>query len=668
MRVLASIILAIGLAAPCAAQAPAPRLVQPTDLYRILDVGDPQRSPDGRWVAYTISRLDSATDRSTSDLWMTSWAGDTTVRLTDTPEHESTPRWSPDGHYLAFLSSRGGQDHDQVWLFDRRGGDGQRLTAFAGGVEEYAWSPDGTRLALIVDDSEPHDSTHAPRPIVIDRYAFKSDGSGYLGTERQHLYVFDLATRHAELLTPGAYDESSPAWSPDGRRIAFVSNRNGDPDRTDNTDVYVIEARAGATPVRLTDYDGPDDGPLAWSPDGRAIAYLHGSAPRYRAYNANTLAVIPSAPCTGRDAACAPRLLTAALDRSVHEPRWSHDGSSILFLVTDDRTEWLGRVPAAGGAVQRVAGGQRVISAFSEGADGGLAVLATTPTRPNEVFAVAGTGDTTLRPLTHANDAWLAGVRLATTTGITTRSRDGTTVNGLLVEPPGYVAGRRYPTLLRIHGGPHLQDAFEFHLERQVLAAQGYVIVTANYRGSAGRGAAYGTSIFADWGDKEVTDLLAMADRVVALGIADPTRLGIGGWSYGAILTNYVIASDHRFRVAISGAGSSLQLSMYGTDEYVGQYDIELGQPWKHQDVWLKVSYPFFHADRITTPTLFLGGTADFNVPLIGSEQMYQALRSIGIPTELIVYPGQHHGIARPSFKLDRLQRYVAWYGKWLRS
>jgi dipeptidyl aminopeptidase/acylaminoacyl peptidase len=192
------------------------------------------------------------------------------------------------------------------------------------------------------------------------------------------------------------------------------------------------------------------------------------------------------------------------------------------------------------------------------------------------------------------------------------------------------------------------------------------VVFTANYRGSTGRGDAYSTSIFADWGNKEVRDLLAMADRVVAMGIADPNRLGIGGWSYGAILTNYTIASDKRFRAAVSGAGSSMQLGMYGVDEYVTQYDAELGQPWKNQEAWIKVSYPFFHADRIVTPTLFMGGDKDFNVPLVGSEQMYQALRSSGVETGLVIYPGQHHAIRRPTFQIDRLERYVAWYDKHL--
>jgi dipeptidyl aminopeptidase/acylaminoacyl peptidase len=290
-------------------------------------------------------------------------------------------------------------------------------------------------------------------------------------------------------------------------------------------------------------------------------------------------------------------------------------------------------------------------------------LLSTTPAHPPEVFAVDGDS---LRQLSHQNDAWLAGVQLATTEGISTRGKDGTVVNGLLVKPASYRDGRRYPAILWIHGGPNLQDQYEFRIEREIFAAKGYVVFTANYRGSTGRGDAYSKSIFADWGNREVRDLLAMADKVVSMGIADPSRLGIGGWSYGAILTNYTIASDKRFRAAVSGAGSSMQLGMYGVDEYVAQYDAEIGQPWKNQDAWIRVSYPFLHADRIATPTLFMGGDKDFNVPLVGSEQMYQALRSSGVKTELVIYPGQHHAIRRPTFQIDRLERYVAWYDKHL--
>ena len=216
--------------------------------------------------------------------------------------------------------------------------------------------------------------------------------------------------------------------------------------------------------------------------------------------------------------------------------------------------------------------------------------------------------------------------------------------------------------MLYIHGGPNGQDDYSFDATREILAAHGYAVLQINYRGSSGRGSKYQKAIYADWGNLEVVDLLAGVDGVIKAGIADPDRLGICGWSYGGILTDYTIASDTRFKAAISGASSALQLTMYGVDQYIVQYDAEMGQPWKHQDLWLKVSYPFFHADRIKTPTLYMGGDKDFNVPLVGAEQMYQALRSNGIESQLVIYPGQHHGITMPSYQRDRLERWVGWF------
>jgi dipeptidyl aminopeptidase/acylaminoacyl peptidase len=246
------------------------------------------------------------------------------------------------------------------------------------------------------------------------------------------------------------------------------------------------------------------------------------------------------------------------------------------------------------------------------------------------------------------------------------KSRDGTAINGFVVKPPDFQAGKKYPAILRIHGGPVEQYQNELDLDWQILAARGYVVVAANPRGSSGRGEEFQKAIFADWGRKDAQDVLAAVDHVVGQGVADPARLGIGGWSYGGILTNAVIAQDGRFKAATSGAGMSNVLAGYGTDMYVREYEQELGVPWRNTDLWLRLSFPFLHADRITTPTLFLCGDQDFNVPLLNSEQMYQALRSLGRDTMLVIYPGESHDIARPSFQRDRLERYLAWYDKYL--
>ena len=245
-------------------------------------------------------------------------------------------------------------------------------------------------------------------------------------------------------------------------------------------------------------------------------------------------------------------------------------------------------------------------------------------------------------------------------------SKDGVRVGSMLLKPPGYREGTRYPTIAYVHGGPVGQDGYGFDYISQALAAQGYLVVNPNYRGSSGRGHAFSRAIYADWGNLEIQDIHAVMDKLVADGLADRERLGIGGWSYGGINTNFAIASDTRFAAAVSGASASNYITGYGTDQYIWQYENELGLPWKSPEAYFRMSYPFFHADRIETPTLFMCGELDFNVPLVNSEQMYQALRSLNVPTQLVIYPGQYHGLSKPSYIQDRLERMVAWYAKYL--
>lgn len=643
------------------------RLLTADDISAIREVGDPQLSPEGDWVAYTVRSADAAKDKRRTHVWMASWDGKRNVQLTYSEESEHTPRWSPDGKYLAFLTSRGEEDSpEQVWLLDRSGGEAKPLTGFNGEVVDYEWSPDGRRLALLVADEDPQqkikdDEDKTPPPIVIDRYYFKEDETGYLAARRQHLYIFDVASRRAEMLTTGIYDESLPAWSPDGSQIAFVSNRGADPDRSNEYGLYVIAPQPGATPRRLTTFQGEAgdsswmSGPV-WRPDGREIAFVTAGDPKLIYYSTRRLAIVPVA-------GGAARIVTQALDRSVIQPRWSQDGRSIYFLLEDDRNQHLARLNAANGRIERLVEGRRETSAFDLGSNNRIVLLDSTVSAPDEIYAVEGRK---LRPLSRHNEEWLAGVQLGAVDEISFPSKDGTRISGFVVKPPGFVEGRRYPALLWIHGGPVSQFANSFTMNWQVFASEGYVVIGANPRGSSGRGEPFATAIYADWGNKDTQDVLAAVDYAVQEGIADPERLGVGGWSYGGILTNFVIAKDTRFKAATSGASISNVLAGYGTDMYVREYEAELGAPWKNLDVWLHNSYPFLHADRIETPTLFLCGERDFNVPLLNSEQMYQALRSLGVDTQLVIYPEQFHGLTKPSYLRDRMQRYLDWYGKYL--
>ena len=640
------------------------RLFTLDDMHKLKAVGDPRCSPDAKWVAYTLSTVDVAGDKRDTDIWMASVDGKDNLRVTTSTESESSPRWSPDGKYLSFLSSRPGKAKGaQVWVIDRRGGEAQQFTEFKGRLSYFEWSPDSTRLAVVIkedeDDKKPDAApgTEKPKPIVIDRYSFKRDGAGYIsGPKRSRIYLYDIASKKLELVTTENFDEATPVWSPDGKLLAFASNRAADGDRVPNNDIWVVEAKAGSTPRKLTPFLGSDSQPV-WSPDGKSIAYLMGSEHKFGEYNMNRLALVP---VNGGE----PKILTAALDRGVSNHQFTADGRQVEFLVADDMSMYPARVSVNGGAVERMVGGKFAMMSLDR-AGACNAALVSNDTMPPELHVLEGS---TLKKLTAHNDELLKQVRLVTPEEVSFKGKDGNEAHGLLFKPANYVAGTKAPFLLRIHGGPNGQDQHSFRLEEQIFAAQGYAVLNVNYRGSSGRGQQYTVSIAGDWGHKEVIDLHAGVDHIVKMGLADPDRMGVGGWSYGAILTNYLIATDTRFKVATSGAGVAFPLAFYGHDQYIRQYDNEIGPPWqKGLEPWIKISYPFLHADRIKTPTMFLGGDKDFNVPLLGSEQMYQALRNVGTESQLIIYPGENHGIARPSFQRDRMQRYLDWYAKFLK-
>ena len=636
------------------------------DLTRLATVAEPALSPDGRLVAYSVETANLEADKQQSDLWRVAWDGSGRRPLTQTPDSsEWLPLWSHDGRFLAFLADRGGEDaKTQVWLMPADGGEARQVTKFADGVEDYVWSPDGKRLAVIAWDPERPEGSPKPKnppPIVINRHQFKEDGTGYLTSRRKHLYVVDIDSGKATLLTPGDHDEQLPAWSPDGRTIAYVTKRGDDPDKHLNYDIYLIAPEAGAQERQLTSFPGSDLDPYwesrpSWSPDGKRIAYLQSGEDKWIYYAPWQLAVIDVA--TGKSA------LPAPIDLSFYKPRWSPDSRSVLSLIERNRVTHLSRIDIPTSKVTPLTSGKRFDTDFAVAPDGRVVLLGGDDHHPGELSAIE---KSKLRPLTDHN-GWLRAKRLAPVEDIEFKSADGTPIEGFLVRPLDYQPGRRYPTVLRIHGGPVYQFSHEFMADWQAYAANGFAVVAVNPRGSSGRGFDFARAIYADWGNKDVADVLAGVDHVVALGVADPNRLGLGGWSYGSILTNYVIASDKRFKAAVSGAGTSNMLGNYGHDQYVREYELEIGTPWANRDAYDRVSFPFLHADRIATPTLFQCAEKDFNVPCLGAEQMYQALRSRGLKTEFVIYPGENHGLKVPSYLRDRLQRNIAWYDRFLKA
>jgi dipeptidyl aminopeptidase/acylaminoacyl peptidase len=670
--------LMMGCALSFSAQTPAPATppvkhgMVLDDIAKIARVGDPQVSPDGMWVAYTVGKEDTPEDKGSSQLWMISWDGKQDVQLTFGKDGVGGVQWSPDGKFISFTSGREGEAKgSQVWVLDRRGGEAHQLTNVKEDLGGYKWSPDSKTLLLSLTQKDEPDAPKEggkpkpPKPIVIDRFHFKEDREGFLTDKDEHLYLFDIATNKLTKLTNGpvnghmAFGEEGGVWSPDGTQIAFVSNQSlPDPDRVANPDVFVVDAKPGTTPKKLTTFAGTDSGPLAWTPDGKNIVYRQGTVPHYSIYDLRQMAIIPAAGGT-------PKMLAPKLDAWVGAPVMMPGGTKILTEVPDDREQYVAEMSLDGsGNVKRITTESGSAAGINEAAEH-VALLWSTDAMLPEVYALE---EGKLRKLTGHNDALLATLNLAPTENLEAKTKDGNDVHGLLTLPVGYVAGTKAPMILFIHGGPTGQDQHSFDPIRQLFAAHGYAVLNVNYRGSTGRGQAYSMAINADWGHKEIFDLMAMTDAAIATGKIDADKMGVGGWSYGGILTDYTIASTTRFKAASSGAGMGNLLGFYGIDQYILQYEDELQPPWKNLDLYIKLSYPFLHADRIKTPTLFMGGDKDFNVPLEGGEQMYEALRSVGTPAELIVYPGQFHGFTRPSFIKDRYQRWFDWYDHYVRG
>ena len=668
------------------------------DVGRQRAVSDLQLSPDGGTAAFVVREMDLEEDRWHSSIWTVPADGRTPPRrLTRSQAGERSPRWSPDGRYLAFLSSREGEGSgSQIWLLPAEGGEAFQATALDRSISSFAWSPGGDRFAVVLRD-EPEDPPtmelggvmppeSRPLPHVITRLQFLQDGTGYIGERRSHIHVIELdrggdpATETVQL-TFGPYDHSGPAWSPDGRWLAFSANRTEWPDITYRSDLWLVPAEGGEL-VQLTNDPGSDGGPV-WSPDGRMIAFRHTpeEPPVYGSARLRTMEISDQAGTPRPEAVVD---LTDRIDRPVlGSPRWSADGEHVYVRIQDRGTEPLIRVRARGeGDIHAVLLGTSVVGEFALTPDEDrLVAILSWGTQPADVFASAvepvalsadyfesgspdgvRVGASSLRNLSRINAHWLDGVELSEPIHIRYESQDGTPIEGWYLLPPGAnEADGPFPLILKIHGGPVAQYTWGYDFERQWWAAQGYVVLYTNPRGSSGYGEGFAHALWQDWGGPDYYDVIAGVEWLVDRGIADPERMGVGGWSYGGILTNFIIVRDHRFRAAISGASTALNVSLYGTDDLQRWWEHELGLPWENREGYDRIS-ALFSAHHVRTPTLFVVGAEDRRTPASQSEQFYIWLRRLEIPTGLIVYPGQFHGISRPSFVVDRYQRYRKWF------
>lgn len=625
-------------------------------------VGDPQLSPDEKWVAYTITAIDTVKDKSSTQIYMVSTTGGDPIAMTSKDYSASRPRWSPDGKYLSFIASKGEKAKAQVWNLNRLGGEAQQVTKTKQGVSNYAWSPDGKKLLLILKDPKPSDLTKdtkddkKPLPHVIDRIHFKQDYIGYLDRRRNHIYIQTLGDSAAIQITSGDYDDSQPVWSPDGKSIAFVSNRSENPDLSYDSNIWIISADAKNKTLKQVTTNSLSDSSPAWSPDGKRITYITNINSEAIPFATNHLAVISANGGTAK-------ILSEEIDRNISNPKFSKDGKTILFVLEDSGERQLASIAPSGKSFKRLIKGGLTLRDFAIG-DAKIYTQQSYGTKTSEIYKYDAKE---LTVLTKTNNPVLDNLNLATFDKVNFKSKDGTAIEGFAVKPTSFDSTKKYPLILWIHGGPQSQFSYNFdNTTPFYFAAKGYVVLMVNPRGSTGYGEDFCKAIYADWGNKDYDDVMAGVDYMIAQGYVDENRLGVGGWSYGGILTNYVITKSERFKAAISGASLGIIRANFGHDQYVKWYNKEFGMPWENQELWERLS-PFNDVEKITTPTLWIGGALDWNVPIANSEQMYLGMKALGKETKLVVYPNEYHGIRRPSFQKDRLERFVKWYDTYLK-
>ena len=623
-------------------------------------------SPDSKWIAYVVTRVDEEKDKKFSQIHITSIDGKSTLPMTAVYMNASDPQWSPDGKYLAFLGVRG-TDKDtenQVWTLDLRGGEAVQFTNVPQGVNSYRWSPDGTKMALVIKDAKP--LTNAPdenssneklEPFVIDRLQFKKDYVGYLDRRRTHIYIKNGNEKPIQI-TFGDYDDSDPQWNPDNKLIAFVSKREGDPDANNNSDIWLVDSsddKKNRELKKLTINPGPDTNP-SWSPDGNTIAYISSIEPDKLWYATEHLAITDKN--NGET-----KLLSLNYDRMISSPMFSNDGKSIFALASDRGNRPLIKFDLSNGDKENITPGELSVRNYAIGNRDKIITLMSSHHSPFNFYQIKR--DEIIN-LTNYNNAILKDTKLADVKRLIVPGWRNEPVESFIYYPPNYDNQKIYPTIFVLHGGPVSQHDTSFDEFAQLYAANGYIAVLPNPHGSSGYGQAYSYALNKKWGVPDFEDVDAIADYLVENGVSDPNKLGVGGWSYGGILTNYVITKSTRFSGAVSGASEVNHRANYGHDIYQNEWEVELGLPWVNIEDWEAIN-PFNDLGKVTTPTLVIGGQLDWNVPILNSEQLYQVLKRRGIDTKLVVYPGEYHGINRPSFVRDRYERFIDWFDQYVK-
>ncbi len=632
------------------------------DIVALNRASDVQLALDGRRVAFVVSAWDREADRFNTDIW-TALAdiGGAAQRLTFNPRRDDQPRWAPSGQQLAFLSERGDVTLAQIYLINPQGGEAQPLTKHKTAVQTFEWSPDSRYIAFIAEEArpEPKEKPKNKPPIVVDeepRYA--------------QLWVVEVATGQVKQLTKGARHLTALSWSYDNTQLVFTARQTPRLESNDTTEVFTIPLdwqnapHDSAKARQLTRGNGAESQPR-FSPDGRWVSWL--------AHADGDTSVGPERlhlfPINAVGAAVEPRVLARNFDGYIRSYRWLHNSAQLIFQAEVGVYAQLFNLDLADRPPQMMTRGEGVVGSFATSLDGLQIVYSYE--HPRLASEVAGLNARTLLPmqLTQLNPQ-AADFELGQVETIKWRSNDGTELEGLLFYPVGYESGTRYPLMTYIHGGPESAYTRSFNASwsapAQALAGRGYAVFMPNFRGSSNYGAKFAQANKHKAGQVDYEDVLSGIDELIKRGIADETKLAVGGWSYGGYLSGWLIGHTNRFKCAVYGAGLSNAVSYWGMADITQQRErLHGGTPWTARKMFDEQS-PLTYLPNAKTPTLIFHGEKDERVPLGQSQESYRTLKRLDVPVQLVIYPDQGHGLAVPSYQLDKLQRELAWIAKYL--